>query len=53
MLREIADKHFPEAKKIVLVQDSLNTHKPASLYKPSRRRKRGIWSNASNGINVH
>jgi len=32
MLREIADKHFPKAKKIVLVQDNLNTHKPASLY---------------------
>ena len=24
--------HFPNAKKIVLVQDNLNTHKPASLY---------------------
>ncbi|MBF0562860.1 MAG: IS630 family transposase [Alphaproteobacteria bacterium] len=32
MLREISDKHFPGAKKIVLVQDNLNTHKPASLY---------------------
>jgi hypothetical protein len=32
MLKEIADKHFPKAKKIVLVQDNLNTHKPASLY---------------------
>ena len=32
MLKEIADNHFPKAKKIVLVQDNLNTHKPASLY---------------------
>ena len=24
--------HFPDAAKIVLVQDNLNTHKPASLY---------------------
>ena len=32
MLKEIADKHFPKAKKIVLVQDNLNTHKTASLY---------------------
>lgn len=32
MLKEIADKHFPEAEKIVLVQDNLSTHKPASLY---------------------
>jgi hypothetical protein len=32
MLKEIADKYFPQAEKIVLVQDNLNTHKPASLY---------------------
>ena len=29
---ELSDTHFPNAKKIVLVQDNLNTHKPASLY---------------------
>ena len=33
ILKEIADQHFPDAEKIVLVQDNLNTHKPASLYK--------------------
>ena len=27
-----ATTHFPRASKIVLVQDNLNTHKPASLY---------------------
>jgi len=32
LLRELSDTHFPQAKKIVLVQDNLNTHKPASLY---------------------
>jgi hypothetical protein len=32
VLRELADVHFPDAEKIVLVQDNLNTHKPASLY---------------------
>ena len=32
VLRELSDTHFPEATKIVLVQDNLNTHKPASLY---------------------
>jgi uncharacterized small protein (DUF1192 family) len=32
VLKELADTHFPNAKKIVLVQDNLNTHKPASLY---------------------
>jgi hypothetical protein len=31
-LKDLADIHFPDAKKIVLVQDNLNTHKPASLY---------------------
>ena len=28
----MSDTHFPDAKKIGLVQDNLNTHKPASLY---------------------
>jgi len=32
ILKELADEHFPAAEKIVLVQDNLNTHKPASLY---------------------
>lgn len=32
MLKEIADKLFPKTIKITLVQDNLNTHKPASLY---------------------
>jgi hypothetical protein len=31
-LRDLSDLHFPDAAKIVLVQDNLNTHKPASLY---------------------
>ncbi len=31
-LRELADVHFPEARKIRLVQDNLNTHDGASLY---------------------
>ena len=29
---ELSDTHYPNASKIVLVQDNLNTHKPASLY---------------------
>ncbi len=32
MLKELSDTHFPQVSKIVLVQDNLNTHKPASLY---------------------
>ena len=32
LLKEVSDVHFSDAEKIVLVQDNLNTHKPASLY---------------------
>jgi DDE superfamily endonuclease len=32
VLKDLSDTHFRDAKKIILVQDSLNTHKPASLY---------------------
>ena len=32
ILKALSDTHFPKADKIVLVQDNLNTHKPASLY---------------------
>jgi hypothetical protein len=32
ILKALSDQHFPAAHKIVLVQDNLNTHKPASLY---------------------
>jgi hypothetical protein len=60
VLRELSDTHFPKAEKIVLVQDNLSTHKPASLYEafpaPEARRlverfewhytpKHGSWLN--------
>src|SRR6202521_1803875 len=32
LLKEVSDKWFPNAPKIVLIQDNLSTHKPASLY---------------------
>ena len=41
-LRDLCDTHFPDAAKIVLVQDNLSTHKPASLYEafpPSEARR--------------
>ena len=41
-LRELADVQFPKAAKIVLVQDNLNTHKPASLHEafpPAKARR--------------
>jgi len=31
-IREMADVHYPDAERIVLVLDNLNTHRPASLY---------------------
>lgn len=32
ILKQLSDRYFPDARKIVLVQDNLNTHRPASLY---------------------
>ena len=31
-MKDLVDTHFPEAAKIRVVQDNLNTHTPASLY---------------------
>ena len=31
-MRDLVDVHFPQAKKIILVMDNLNTHKFAALY---------------------
>jgi hypothetical protein len=31
-LQKLVDEDYPEAKKLVLVTDNLNTHSPASLY---------------------
>ena len=32
-IKYLSDKMYPDAEKIILVMDNLNTHKPASLYK--------------------
>jgi len=32
LMRDLVDVHFPEAPRITLVLDNLNTHNPASLY---------------------
>jgi hypothetical protein len=32
-MRRLVDEHYPEAKKVRMVLDNLNTHTPASLYK--------------------
>jgi hypothetical protein len=31
-VKDLLDVHYPDAQRIVLVQDNLNTHTPASLY---------------------
>lgn len=31
-MRELSDVHYPQAEKIVVVMDNLNTHSPASFY---------------------
>jgi hypothetical protein len=31
-IRDLVDIHYPDAEQIMLVQDNLNTHTPASLY---------------------
>ena len=31
-LKDLSDTYFPDARKIILVQDNLSTHRPASLY---------------------
>jgi len=41
-MRDLVDIHFPEAEKIIVVMDNLNTHKFASLYEafePSEARR--------------
>ncbi len=42
LMRELVDAHYPEAERIRVVLDNLNTHQPASLYRafpaPEERR---------------
>jgi hypothetical protein len=60
LLKDLVDQHYPDALLITIVQDNLNTHSPASLYKafppPEARRilqrlefcytpKHGSWLN--------
>ncbi len=33
LLKDLVDQHYPDALLITIVQDNLNTHSPASLYK--------------------
>lgn len=44
LIKEIADEHYPQAEKIRLVMDNLNTHKPSSLYEAfAPQEAKRIW----------
>ena len=51
LIREVVDEQYPQAEKIVLVMDNLNTHKPASLYEAfppaEARRLTGTFGDSS------
>ena len=32
LMREVSQKHYPDADKVILIADNLNTHTPASFY---------------------
>ena len=49
-LKDLSDTHFPDAAKIVLVQDNLNTHSQRRFTKPFPPPKRAGSSSGSNGI---
>lgn len=43
-IKELADQHYPSAKKIRLVMDNLGTHKPAALYEAfSPQEAKRLW----------
>jgi transposase len=43
-IKRLVDEDFPEAEKIVLVMDNLNTHTPASLYETFEPREaKRLW----------
>jgi hypothetical protein len=49
VLKDLSDMHYPGVSKIVLVQDNLNTHKPASLYEAFPPRRRAHWLSGFSG----
>ena len=50
VLKDLSDVHFAGAEKIVLVQDNLNTHTPASLTKPLSLKRRAVSLSGSSGV---
>ena len=50
VLKDLSDTHFPDADRIVLVQDNLSTHTTASLYEAFPAPRPVASSSGSNGI---
>src|SRR6516164_4324954 len=50
VLKELSDVHFEKAEKIILVQDNLNTHTPASLYEAFTPEEAWRLASGSSGI---
>jgi hypothetical protein len=42
-VKDLLDVHYPDAERVVLVQDNLNTHTPASLYEAFAPAEPGGW----------
>ena len=42
-IKDLLDVCYPDAEQIVLVQDNLNTHTPASLYEAFEPPRRSGW----------
>ena len=46
-VKELVDVHYPDAEKIVLVMDNLNTHSPACLYETFPPEQASAWPTGS------
>jgi len=44
-IKSMLDERYPQAKKVVLVLDNLNTHRISSLYEAYPPRRRADWHN--------
>jgi hypothetical protein len=47
-IKQPADGDFPDAEKIILVMDNLNTHSIASLYETFPAEEAGAWNRRGN-----
>ena len=49
-IKEMLDERYPDASKVRLVMDNLNTHNVASLYETFEPRRPDVWRNGSKSI---